>query len=48
MDWSDEQKLCFSDHYRHNIILWDTLYIVMCRGVHVMKMMGSGSDDWIC
>jgi hypothetical protein len=27
MDWSDEQKQCFADHYRHYIILWDTLYI---------------------
>jgi hypothetical protein len=27
MDWSNEQKLCFVEHYICNIILWDTLYI---------------------
>jgi hypothetical protein len=27
MDWSNEQKLCIVEHYRHSIILWDTLYI---------------------
>jgi hypothetical protein len=24
MDWSNEYKLCVIDHYRQNVILWDT------------------------
>jgi hypothetical protein len=26
---------------------WETLYIVTCRFVRVMRMRGSSSDDWI-
>jgi hypothetical protein len=27
MDWSDEYKLCYTGHWRQNIMLWDAWYI---------------------
>jgi hypothetical protein len=27
LDWSNEHELCFVDHYKQNVILWDPWYV---------------------
>jgi hypothetical protein len=34
MDWSDEQKLCFVDRYKH-IILCNTCYIAYKKKIEI-------------